>query len=297
MFGYVRPFKPNLTYRQMEAYKALYCALCEALGTEYGLLARMTLSYDGACLALLGASLSVPAAKLCVGRCTCNPLKKCVFYRGQSEASYAAAVNVLLSEARACDGVQDETGLRRIGVGVLQSLLRRASRKAAQREPDTAEMIRTQLANQRALEKACCAIPDQAAEPTANMTAYFFTHFAQDDTQKRILGTMGYQFGRWIYFADALDDLQKDCARGRYNPIAAKFDWHSALSEEQLAEAKSYGDALLCGCEAQIAGAWALAEPVRLNDIWMNLIYEGLPAVRKQLPRRKKQEELHERSI
>ena len=46
MFGYVRPYKDELRVREYEQYKAIYCGLCRALGKNYGVLSRLTLSYD-----------------------------------------------------------------------------------------------------------------------------------------------------------------------------------------------------------------------------------------------------------
>ena len=53
MFGYVKPYKPELRVRELEEYKAVYCGLCRELGQSFGLFARFTLSYDFAFLAML----------------------------------------------------------------------------------------------------------------------------------------------------------------------------------------------------------------------------------------------------
>lgn len=58
MFGYVKAYKPELKVRDYEQYKAVYCSLCKTLGREYGLFARLTLSYDFTFAALLRLALS-----------------------------------------------------------------------------------------------------------------------------------------------------------------------------------------------------------------------------------------------
>ncbi len=57
MFGYVRPYTPELLVREYTQYKAVYCQLCRVLGQEYGPLARFSLSYDCAFYALLALSV------------------------------------------------------------------------------------------------------------------------------------------------------------------------------------------------------------------------------------------------
>ena len=52
MFGYVRAYKPEMTFGDFEIYQGVYCSLCKRLGKRYGPLARMTLSYDFTFLAL-----------------------------------------------------------------------------------------------------------------------------------------------------------------------------------------------------------------------------------------------------
>jgi hypothetical protein len=57
---------------------------------------------------------------------------------------------------------------------------------------------------------------------------------------------------------------------------------------------------VLCANEARLSGAYELLNLHRLQPVLNNVIYEGLPAVRKQLPstgKKGKQEEPHERSV
>ncbi len=301
MFGYVRPFKPQMRFCEYDAYKSIYCGLCKVLGQEYGVMARMTLSYDGTFLAIVGAALSEGKAKVCAGRCTCNPLKKCSFYQGEDQSlSYAAAVNVLLSAARCRDGIRDNRGPKKWIAGAMLLFLRGAERKAALREPETARIISEQMEAQHRLEEARCAIPDGAAEPTANMLAHFAVRFARNDGERRILSVLGYQLGRWIYLADALDDLAADLKDGAYNPLAEKFRLTGASSPEAVQEAADYARQVLCADEARLSGAYELLNLHRLQPVLNNVIYEGLPTVRKQLPRtgrKGKREEPHERSV
>lgn len=301
MFGYVRPFKPEMKFCEFDAYKSVYCALCKELGKEYGVAARMTLSYDGTFLALMGAALSEQKAKVCGGRCTCNPLKKCNYYQGEDTGvAYAAAVNVLLSAARCRDTIQDSKGFKKLGARLLLWCLRGAEKKAIRKEPETAQVIAEQMHNQQKLEAEGCAVPDQAAEPSAAMLAHFAAHLARDDVQRRILSVLGYQLGRWVYLADALDDLADDLKKKQYNPLIVRFGITGDSDSDAVEQAKNYARQVLCANEARLAGAYELLNLHRLSPVLNNVIYEGLPAVRKELPRghkKGKQEEPYERSV
>ena len=69
MFGYLQPFKDELKVREYEAYKSAYCGLCRRLGRDYGIISRLTLSYDCTVLAML--CVSVRKEEVCPvrGRC------------------------------------------------------------------------------------------------------------------------------------------------------------------------------------------------------------------------------------
>ena len=53
MFGYVRPYKPELKVRDYESFRAMYCGLCRTLRKRHGVTGRLTLSYDMTFLATL----------------------------------------------------------------------------------------------------------------------------------------------------------------------------------------------------------------------------------------------------
>ena len=72
LFGYVRAYKPNMTFSQFDIYKGIYCSLCKEIGKRYGLLARMTLSYDLAFFALL---------KFAVAQADCQIFLNCIGIR------------------------------------------------------------------------------------------------------------------------------------------------------------------------------------------------------------------------
>ena len=75
MFGYVRPFRPELKCKDYDLYRATYCGLCRCLRRRYGLIAPLLLNFDFTFLALL---LWEPEETFtpCRGRCHGNPLRK-----------------------------------------------------------------------------------------------------------------------------------------------------------------------------------------------------------------------------
>lgn len=222
MFGYVKPYNPELRVRELEEYKAVYCGLCKQLGRSFGVFARFTLSYDFAFLAMLKTALD---SEICpeTERCACiaHPFCKRIRVRENAAMQMAARAAMISVYYKLLDDRADEGFFRRIGAALLLPFAKRARRKALAFADGAAadEAAAKMSAAQGQLEAEKCQIPDAAAEPTANFLAAVFKNCAATAEQAAVLERFGYLLGRYVYLCDALDDLEDDRRRGRYNPF------------------------------------------------------------------------------
>ena len=97
MFGYVKPYVPELKVRQNELYKAVYCGLCKTMGKRVCNESRLTLSYDIVFLALVRFLLTEEKLEFVKGRCAVSPFKKKVILKSNPSLEYSAAVGALLT--------------------------------------------------------------------------------------------------------------------------------------------------------------------------------------------------------
>ena len=222
MFGYVKPYNPELRVRELEEYKAVYCGLCKQLGRSFGVFARFTLSYDFAFLAMLKTALD---SEICpeTERCACiaHPFCKRIRVRENAAMQMAARTAMISVYYKLLDDRADEGFFRRIGAALLLPFAKRARRKALAFADGVAadEAAAKMSAAQAQLETEKCPIPDAAAEPTANFLAAVLKNCAATAEQAAVLERFGYLLGRYVYLCDALDDLEDDRRRGRYNPF------------------------------------------------------------------------------
>lgn len=222
MFGYVKPYNPELRVRELEEYKAVYCGLCKQLGRSFGVFARFTLSYDFAFLAMLKTALD---SEICpeTERCACiaHPFCKRIRVRENAAMQMAARAAMISVYYKLLDDRADEGFFRRIGAVLLMPFAKRARRKALAFADGAAadEAAAKMSAAQGQLEAEKCQIPDAAAEPTANFLAAVLKNCAATAEQAAVLERFGYLLGRYVYLCDALDDLEDDRRRGRYNPF------------------------------------------------------------------------------
>ena len=219
MFGYVRPFRPELKCRDWDLYQATYCGLCRCLRRRHGLLAPMFLNYDFTFLALL---LWEPEAQFspCRGRCHANPFLKKSMCPDSPALELAADESIILTWWKLRDSVQDDGMVRGMPARLLSAALRPAYRRAARTCPAFDRAVRESLEELARLEQEGCTSMDRAADTFARLLQ---AAAPEAGGQSRVLSPLLYHLGRWIYLADARDDLEEDRQAARYNPVAARF--------------------------------------------------------------------------
>lgn len=294
MFGYVKVFRPELKMGEYEQYKAVYCALCRTLGKRYGIAARMTLSYDFTFLALFLMALQEDSpVAFEQGRCPFHPLKKRMLCVSNDILDYAADVAVLLTYHKLSDTVADERFLKRTGARLLRCLFKRDYKRAVGRCPAEAEAATAFMLAQAAVEASESPCVDVCAEPTA----VFLRVLACRDGENEDAARFGYCLGRFIYLADAAQDLQEDLKNSRFNPYAVSLSDPADGTEEWLAERRCYAAESLHACVAVCAECFEQLPVKRFRGIIANVIYRGLPFVIKGICEGKQEETVYEESV
>ena len=194
-----------------------------------------------------------PTVKL--ERCIIHPVKKRAIVYNDAAVDYAADMLVALAYYKFKDDWTDEKKvLGALGMLAFNNL----HRKITGMYPETCGIINKSIAKLSELEKENCQSMDEAAEPFAQLMKAVFSGFplkigrriaaaktedaetieddikteeqlAGDDVKteeqlneaelKSLLGEIGYNVGKWVYLIDAVDDLEKDLGKNRYNPL------------------------------------------------------------------------------
>ena len=230
MFGYIKPFKPELKMREYEHYRSAYCGLCNALKSRYGFLSRFIVNYDFTFVALV-----LEAAGNCKGeikkkRCIACPAgRKCVMSEVYDKT---ADISIILFYLKLCDDVSD-TGFMKglFKFRIPRLLLKPAYRRAGKKNPQYDECAKRLYSELSLLEAARVPSIDEPADKFAKMLESIV---CEDQENARILSQMFYHIGRFVYIIDALDDLSKDARRDEYNPIAERFGVFSGTLPEDI---------------------------------------------------------------
>lgn len=265
MTGYVRIYKPDMRFREYDTYKAVYCSLCRALGKEYSVFLRFTLSYDYTLLALTSIALSDKCTEFEKKRCVANPLKKCAYCKGEIRGvSYSAAVSVVLLEFKVRDNIEDSGFFKSLVCRVLHPFVKLKAKKAYKKYPFLKDIVDEFSASQRRVESSSEVNLDKAADPSAVALGKIFKELSNDRFEQENLYRFGYCLGKWIYLLDAADDLESDKKSGNFNPF------------KTVEDVKQEAVPLLNSCEAECAAALDLMEIKKYKIILENIVFQGL---------------------
>ncbi len=265
MFGYVRIYKPEMKIKEYDTYKAIYCSLCKQLGKKYGILSRLTLSYDFTFLALIDMALRDECAQFISGRCTFNPLKKCNYCKENACFDMPCAAAMIMLYYKVLDNIADEKGIKKLFFYLCKLLFVMPYKKAAKLFPNIDYIVKEYIQKQSELEKEDNQVLDLAAEPTADAMSKILSLCSNDAAQKRILERIGYCLGRYIYILDAACDYEQDLKSGSYNCL--KFEESYDLKE---ISSKLY----FCINEATLA--FELLDIKKFKPVLVNILYIGL---------------------
>ncbi len=286
MFGYVRPYKPELLVKEYGQYKAVYCELCRALGKEYGAMARFALSYDCAFYALLALSVGGERVEERSGRCVFNPLKPCTYLQSPGEAyKKAAALCVLLTYHKLRDDCLDEGFFSSLGSRLLLPIVSSKARRAAKRYPSMAGIVERTMEEQRQAERESAGV-DRCEEPTASLLRELFGELAGcDGKQRPALESFGYFLGRWVYLMDAADDLAEDMRRGSFNPFIKRLglEGRRELSQEERGAADKACNEARNATAARLVLAVNLLDLGAFGPIIENVAQKGLGEVQREI--------------
>ncbi len=220
MYGYLKPDNAVMEFAVRRYYRERYCSLCHALWNYYGMLPRMLLSFDvtfAAALLDLDSQVNFNTDKLlCYKR---NDIAS-----NKEEWKKLAAISILLAAGKLKDNIDDDNSLI---AKALLFVFSKSAKKAERDFPELASFLSVSLKNMNNLEKEQASLSQMATAFSDMMCAAYKLLFNKSE---HILLIAKY-VSQWVYFIDAVDDLDKDIKDKSYNPFIG-----TAKSKKDLIE-------------------------------------------------------------
>lgn len=274
MFGYVKPVNDELKIREYNVFRSYYCGLCKALGENYNQLTRFGLNYDLTFLAVIIGSLIENDGIISNERCFVHPLKKRNIMKNSQSIDYASDMSVLLVRLKLKDDWNDDKSYK----ALLASIpYRNYDNKLLNQYPETVKSVEMKLSDLSKLEKDKSKDLDACADKFAKvMESIFQSPIIKDDTQKRILGQVGYYLGRWIYIVDAYQDLEADIKTTSFNPLLLKYYEGNETINVLKDKVKQEIEVALYYTLSQLVDCYELLDIKNNKEIIDNVLYLGL---------------------
>lgn len=271
LFGYIKPYRPELLVREDGYYRMLYCGLCAAMRKNTGRLSSFSLSYDFVFLVLVRSLTDGTVPTVGRHRCILHPFRPIPMAEPNPTLTMVARLSAVLSYYKLRDDLRDSGFRRRFRARMLLPVFARARRLAAISEPEAE--IRRCLDTLHRLECEKSPSVDAAADAFGGVLAAVFS--AGTEGRNRILTCeIGRAVGRFIYAADALEDYEADRKSGDYNPYVLA----AGGAEQTDADKASAHTALLLTLTPLEQAIDLLPDDrAEIRGLLRNILYRGLP--------------------
>ena len=189
------------------------------------------------------------------------------------------ALNLILSYYKAVDGIVDGDGFK---YKVFKRALRPAYEKSAQRLPRADEIVKSGYEKLRRAEKNSEKSFDKIADVFATMMSDCLQLITGTNVAKGVV----YNVAKFIYLADALDDIDEDYKAKRYNVFLANlpYEGRERFIKDNY-ERLSFIFAATINRAIQSLGE---IELTRCHDILCDIVQKGLRQKTDQLLSSKK---------
>ena len=273
MFGYIKPYFPQMLVCESEYYKAVYCGLCKTIGKKCGNLCRMGLSYDFVFLAVVRMALGENKPVIKKRRCFVHPMKKRNMLLQSETLEYSSLCHALLTYYKNLDDIADKKGAAKIVAKLIYPFARHYHKKAK----PLFELDKEIKENMASLSRLECegASADACAEVFGDLLSCVFSFGISDEKKRRIAQEAGKCTGRFIYLCDACDDIKKDAANGEFNPLGEMMndDDKKRMETSLIMHASNLARTLELLC----------APDVPESGILLNIAYKGMPRVAREV--------------
>ncbi len=281
MIGYLKPDFDELKVKELKLYNSYYCGICTSISKKYGPFSRLFLSYDAVFFSILSDVAKKERIQFGNSRCPLPPFQKKRIVKSEG-VSFGTEISKFFSELKIEDFKRDSKGIKHFLSFFLVNLKSKTLEEIA--GSYMKEMYFYELTR----------------EPDPQKMAEIFGNFSRNlsasiDSLKNA-STMIYLIGKWIYIADALDDLQKDFKEGNYNPFLEKYK--SVFEEWELFDKireREKTSLIFLVSRVQEEYMNLNLENFAGKSLIENVIFYGLPKVNKKIIEKK--DEKVERSI
>ncbi|MGN0771306.1 MAG: DUF5685 family protein [Christensenellales bacterium] len=280
MFGYVVPDKPNMFIKDYTVYKAFYCGLCKSIGKKCGQLMRFTTNYDVTFLAVFMHAVLDKDVEFANEGCILNPIKKKSIVKHSELMGAIVDTNTILAHYKLVDDICDDGSAKARFAD--KAVVSKHYKRAKANLPEIDKAVEQGYERLRTMEKNNQAGADIVADAFAEIMRQISVVLAGDNYNANV-GDIMYNVGKWVYCADALDDIDDDHKEQKYNVFLADYAYTDKATF--LKDKKDELELLFMSCYDAIIKAFDSLKISKYEGVITNVLWYGLLTKTKELLR------------
>lgn len=281
MFGYVVPDKMNMFMKDYYGYRAFYCGLCKSIGKRCSQLMRINTTYDMTFLNILAHAVTDVEIEMKMGKCVLNMVQKKLIAQNDKLTEKIVDIGTILAHYKCVDDILDDKSLSKRFID--KAVIKRHYKKARKNYPELDKYISDKYLELAEAEKAKCSSIDRISHHFGEiMVRIGQTVFEDKYTPK--LSNLLYNLGKWVYLADAIDDIDEDFKKKKYNVFLIDYEYKDKATF--LEEKKDTLEFVMMSCYNTICNDFDKIEVKKYEGILTNILWYGMLNSTKELLRR-----------
>lgn len=283
MFGYVIPDKPNMFMKDYYLYKAFYCGMCKTIGKKCGQLMRFSTNYDITFLDILAHAVFDKEIVLSNEVCILNPIVKKSIVKTDDLSIKVMHINNILMHYKCVDDVIDNKSKSKKFVDKV--ILKKHYIEAKAEFPLIDKLVGDGYKELRVLEKENCGFIEKVSDKFAIIMQNIGENLLGDKFNEDLSNIL-YNLGKWIYIADAVEDIDDDYKDKKYNMWLVDYDYKD--KKTFLDDKGCIVEEYLMACYNSIANSFGKLEISKYEGVLANILWYGVLEATKQIIRRTK---------
>lgn len=281
MFGYVVPDKMNMFMKDYYGYRAFYCGLCKSIGKRCSQLMRINTTYDMTFLNILAHGVMDVEIEMKMGKCVLNMVQKKLIAQNDTLTEKIVDIGTILAHYKCVDDIIDDKSLSKKFID--RTVIRRHYKKAKKLYPELDAYIELKYKELADAEKAGCDSIDRISHYFGEIMVRIGETVFEDKYTAEILNLL-YNLGKWIYLADAIDDIDDDFKQKKYNVFLRNYEYKD--KQTFLDEKKETLEFVMMSCYNTICNDFDKIEVKKYEGILTNILWYGMLNSTKELLRR-----------
>lgn len=271
MFGYVIPDKLNMYMKDYYGYRAFYCGLCKSIGKRCGQLMRIGTTYDMTFLNIFAHAVHDVEIEMKMSTCVLNRVNKRLMACDDAITQKVVDIGTILAHYKCVDDINDDKSLSKKFID--RAVIKKHYKKAKKLYPQLDEYISQKYNELASLEKENCGSIDKVAHCFGEIMQYI-GEVTFEDKYTQPLKDIMYNTGKWIYLADAIDDIDDDFKKGKYNVFLVGYEYENKA--KFLEDKQEILEFVLMSCYNTIYNNFDKIDVNKYEGILTNIFWYGM---------------------